>query len=61
MTYIYFLCTYNNCTCTFNFEHYVNEHIIIMLYLHYVQDLPPLTDDDIEHGSKSLVVNKFQS
>ena len=52
---------YNNCTCTFNFEHYVNEHIIIMFYLHYVQDLPPLTDDDIEHGSKSLVVNKFQS
>ena len=42
----------------FNFE----DYLIVLLYLHYIQDLasPPLTDDDIKHASKSLVEKTCQ-
>ena len=46
------------CTICFYFEHY----IIVLLYLHHVQDLvsPPLTNDDIELASKSLLEKTCQ-
>ena len=54
-----FTCTCKLCTHSFNFEHYV----IVLLYLHYVQDLasPPLMEDDIKLTSKSLVEKTHQS
>ena len=54
-----FKCTCKQCTCSCNFKHY----LIVLLYLHYVQELAPpsLTKDDIEHASKSLVEKMHQS
>ena len=57
LTYLLLVYMYQ-CTCSFT-----TNIFIVLLYLHYVQDLasPPLTNDDIELASKSLLEKTKQS